>query len=269
MDPARQLAQLLERAAELLLGAAEQLLGAVGVLAQACLRQPHRQRQRDEPLLGAVVQVALEPPPLGRAGLDDAGARARAAPRPARAAAPAAARSRSRARRRPRPSARARRRRRACGRARSRRRGGPRARPASRRARDRRRRAARRGGRRRRPSVAGPRASRRPAASGRRAPWTSSSRRPRRRAPSPILCSSSETAPACTTRERSRPNRKPYGVEREEDEAEQASSRLERVGPVDGHRGQLAGEQRRAGRCPTTAPAPSRAAAAAWRPASA
>ncbi len=29
---------------------------------------------------------------------------------------------------------------------------------------------------------------------------------------SPSLCSSWETAPACTTRERSRPNRKPYGV---------------------------------------------------------
>ena len=32
---------------------------------------PQRQAQRDQPLLGAVVQVALEPAPLGVAGLDD------------------------------------------------------------------------------------------------------------------------------------------------------------------------------------------------------
>ncbi len=60
---------------ELLLGAAEQLLGRVGVLAQLALGQAHGQRERDEPLLGAVVQVALEPAALGGPGLDDPGAR--------------------------------------------------------------------------------------------------------------------------------------------------------------------------------------------------
>ena len=43
----------------------------------ASLRADKAQRERepDEPLLGAVVEVALEPPALGVAGLDDAGAR--------------------------------------------------------------------------------------------------------------------------------------------------------------------------------------------------
>ncbi len=39
------------------------------------LREPERERERDQPLLRAVVQVALEAPPLLVAGRDDAGAR--------------------------------------------------------------------------------------------------------------------------------------------------------------------------------------------------
>jgi hypothetical protein len=38
-------------------------------------REPQRERERDEPLLRAVVEVALQPAALGIAGLDDAGAR--------------------------------------------------------------------------------------------------------------------------------------------------------------------------------------------------
>ena len=49
---------------------------AAGVERELALRQPQRERERDEPLLRAVVQVPLEPPPLGVAGLDEPHARA-------------------------------------------------------------------------------------------------------------------------------------------------------------------------------------------------
>ena len=75
MDAAGQLAQLLERVGELLLRGAEQALRRGGVLVQAALREAERQGEGDEPLLGAVVQVALEPPALGRAGLHQPRAR--------------------------------------------------------------------------------------------------------------------------------------------------------------------------------------------------
>ena len=52
----------------------------LGRLGDLVLGDPQRQRERDEPLLGAVVQVALQPPALGQAGLDDPGARAAQAP---------------------------------------------------------------------------------------------------------------------------------------------------------------------------------------------
>ena len=70
MDAAGQLAQLLQRVRELLAGALEVLV--VGVPAGG---QAQHQRERDEPLLSAVVEVALQPPALVVAGLDDAGAR--------------------------------------------------------------------------------------------------------------------------------------------------------------------------------------------------
>ena len=47
----------------------------VGAGRQLRAREAQRQRESDEPLLGAVVEVALEPLPLGVAGLDDARAR--------------------------------------------------------------------------------------------------------------------------------------------------------------------------------------------------
>ena len=50
----------LERRLQLVAGAVEQPLGADGVVAQPGAREPHVQRHRDEPLLGAVVEVALQ-----------------------------------------------------------------------------------------------------------------------------------------------------------------------------------------------------------------
>ena len=45
------------------------------VVAELGAQQPQREREHDEPLLGAVVQVALEPAALGVAGFDGPGAR--------------------------------------------------------------------------------------------------------------------------------------------------------------------------------------------------
>ena len=85
------------------------------------------QRERHEPLLRAVVEVALEPPPLGQPRARRAARASAAAPRPARAAPRRAARSRARAPPPRRSRGRARGRpRRAPGRGRARRRGAPR-----------------------------------------------------------------------------------------------------------------------------------------------
>ena len=72
MDAARELAQLLERLRQLLARAHEQLVGRIRIARQLRLRQPQRQRERDQPLLRAVVEVALEPPPRVVARRDDA-----------------------------------------------------------------------------------------------------------------------------------------------------------------------------------------------------
>ena len=76
MDAARELAELLERVRQL--GARVSRISAApaGPASSSRLREPQRQRQRDEPLLRAVVEVALQPPALGGLGLDDARARA-------------------------------------------------------------------------------------------------------------------------------------------------------------------------------------------------
>ena len=76
MQPAGELAQLGERVLELQRGAAQQLDRRVRV-AQLLLQHPQLDGDRDQPLLRAVVQVALEPPALGDARLEDADARAR------------------------------------------------------------------------------------------------------------------------------------------------------------------------------------------------
>jgi hypothetical protein len=73
MDAARELAQLGERHPELL-GQVVHHGGRLGV-AQASLEQPQVEGERDELLLGPVVQVALDPPARGVPGLHDAHAR--------------------------------------------------------------------------------------------------------------------------------------------------------------------------------------------------
>jgi hypothetical protein len=75
VDAARKLAQLLERARELT-ARLLQRAPCVGIVAEPPLEHPEVERERDQPLLGAVVQVALEPAPLALGGLEDARARA-------------------------------------------------------------------------------------------------------------------------------------------------------------------------------------------------
>ena len=72
METARDLAQLLEPGVELGGGdsAAASPADAGSALQRACA-DAQRQRSRDEPLLRAVVEVALEPPPLLVAGPDE------------------------------------------------------------------------------------------------------------------------------------------------------------------------------------------------------
>ena len=72
MDAAGELAKLLERVPELVRGRPEQPLGLVRRRLQLALGQPQRQRERHEPLLGAVVQVALQAPALDARRLDEA-----------------------------------------------------------------------------------------------------------------------------------------------------------------------------------------------------
>ena len=66
-----QLAELAQREGELVAARRHELLRR-RVGADVALQQAQLQRDRDEALLGAVVEVALEPPPLGVAGRDDA-----------------------------------------------------------------------------------------------------------------------------------------------------------------------------------------------------
>ena len=73
VDAARELAQLGERDGELV-GELLDHRHEVGVLHPRA-QQPQVERERDELLLGAVVQVALQPPARGVGGLHDAGAR--------------------------------------------------------------------------------------------------------------------------------------------------------------------------------------------------
>ena len=71
MEAAGELAQLLERERQLGGGRAEAARRRLRVAAEPRLREPERERERDEPLLRAVVEVPLEAPPLGGLGLDD------------------------------------------------------------------------------------------------------------------------------------------------------------------------------------------------------
>ena len=70
MDAAGELAQLGERLRELRARLLEQLDRPRGPT-RTRAGERERERQRDEPLLRAVVEVALEPPPLDVGGLDE------------------------------------------------------------------------------------------------------------------------------------------------------------------------------------------------------
>ena len=75
MDAARELAQLLEALAELLGRFVEDLGGLAGCVLDPRAGEAQLQRDSDEALLGAVVQVALEAPARRVAGLDEPRAR--------------------------------------------------------------------------------------------------------------------------------------------------------------------------------------------------
>jgi hypothetical protein len=75
MDPARELAQLLERLVELLAHLDDVLRGCVGIGMDLRFDQTQVERDRDEPLLGAVMEIPLESAALGVAGRHDASAR--------------------------------------------------------------------------------------------------------------------------------------------------------------------------------------------------
>ena len=84
MEAARELAQLLEGERKLLPRPAEDRRRRVGIAPELGLGEPEGERERDEALLGAVVEVPLEPPPLGVGRVDEARRGAAAAPpRPA------------------------------------------------------------------------------------------------------------------------------------------------------------------------------------------
>ena len=72
MDPARELAELLEAERELVARLREQLGRNVRLVGETRTGQAKPEGERDEALLRAVVEIPLEPLTLGIAGLDDA-----------------------------------------------------------------------------------------------------------------------------------------------------------------------------------------------------
>jgi len=76
MEAARQLAELLKGERELLARTAEDRRGSVRIDPELRLGEPEGERERDEALLGAVVEVPFEPPPLGVGRVDEPRARA-------------------------------------------------------------------------------------------------------------------------------------------------------------------------------------------------
>ena len=71
VDAARELAQLGEARLQLDHRAVEQRRGLLGVRIHAPARVAEQQGEADQPRLGAVVQVALQAPALGVAGLHE------------------------------------------------------------------------------------------------------------------------------------------------------------------------------------------------------
>ncbi len=77
MDPMSELTELLEPERQLVARLRDQLRRGRRVLGEPRPRDAKPERERDQPLLCTVVEVPLEPPPLGVAGLDDARTRRR------------------------------------------------------------------------------------------------------------------------------------------------------------------------------------------------
>ena len=72
VDPARDLAQLLDGELGVLARLGDQERRARGIARQPRLGDAEREGHGDHPLLGAVMEVALDPPALGVGGVDDA-----------------------------------------------------------------------------------------------------------------------------------------------------------------------------------------------------
>jgi hypothetical protein len=72
MDPAGELAKLLQTERELFTRPRKQVRRGLRVSRELRLGEAKTESERDEALLGTVVEVSLETPPLGIAGLDDA-----------------------------------------------------------------------------------------------------------------------------------------------------------------------------------------------------
>ncbi len=77
MDPTSELTELLEPERQLVARLRDQLRRGRRVLGEPRPGDAKPERERDQPLLRTVVEVPLEPPPLGVAGLDDARTRRR------------------------------------------------------------------------------------------------------------------------------------------------------------------------------------------------
>ena len=73
MDAARELAQLAQRLAGAGAGVGEQLARASGSSCELLLGHAQAHAERHQPRLGAVVEVALDPPQLGLLDVDRAG----------------------------------------------------------------------------------------------------------------------------------------------------------------------------------------------------
>src|SRR5215211_7423596 len=62
MDAARELTKLLERDAQLAARSGQKLLGCLWIRGQLSLGEAQGERQRDESLLRAIVEIAFQPP---------------------------------------------------------------------------------------------------------------------------------------------------------------------------------------------------------------
>ena len=74
MDAAHEIADLAQRRLGLLVRGGHQLPAGLGIVVELLARRAERRGERDEPLLGAVVEVAFDPPPLGLGRVDRRGA---------------------------------------------------------------------------------------------------------------------------------------------------------------------------------------------------